>query len=67
MAGDASLLGLPAELKGAILKYVSACIAEHRITSKQANRCLAHLLSRQEEHLPSLQSATGCWNALFVP
>lgn len=44
MAGNASLLGLPAELKGAVFEYVSDCTAERRITSKTANECLAHLL-----------------------
>lgn len=44
MAADASLLGLPAELKGAILEYVSGYTTEHRVISKKANKCLAHLL-----------------------
>ena len=66
MTGEASLLGLPAELKGAVVEYVSDCIAQRRITLK-ANGCLAHLLQRQEEHLPGLQRTTGCWDALSVP
>lgn len=41
MPGHASLLGLPAELKGAVLEYVGARTAEHRITPKKPNKCLA--------------------------
>jgi hypothetical protein len=37
MAREASLLGLPAELKGAVLEYVRECIAELQITSEKAN------------------------------
>lgn len=67
MAGDASLLGLPAELKGAVLEYVSDRAAEHQATFEKANDCLAHLLQRQEEYLSRLQRATSCRDALSVP
>jgi hypothetical protein len=44
MAGGSNLLGLPTELKGAILEYVSGCTIEHQVISKKANKYLAHLL-----------------------
>ena len=35
MAGEASLLGLPVELKGAVLEYVSERDAGHSIKNKR--------------------------------
>jgi hypothetical protein len=40
---------------------------EFEIILLKANGCLAHLLQRQEEHLPDLQRITRCWDALSVP
>jgi hypothetical protein len=44
MAGEASLLGLPIELKGAVLEYVSDRNSGYSTNQKKAYGWIVHLL-----------------------